>query len=231
MKTLGVVGGIAPASTIEYYRTLIETYRSRVPDGSSPPIIINSIDLQRMLSLIGTDALDEVTVYLSDELEKLVRAGAEIGLFASNTPHIVFDALQRRARIPLISIVDVTYDTAKAMGLTRVALLGTRFTMQGPAYPRVFAPGGIDVVVPAAADLDYVHEKYMGELVNGQFLPETRAGILAVVERLRTRQRIDGVILGGTELPLLIRDASDLGIPFIDSGKVHVEAAVDRMLG
>ena len=231
MKTLGIVGGIAPASTIEYYRTLVETYRARVPDGSAPPIIINSIDLQRMLSLIGIDALDEVTVYLSEELEKLVRAGAEIGLFASNTPHIVFDALQRRASIPLISIVDVTYNAAKTMGLTRVALLGTRFTMQGPAYPRVFARGGIDLVVPDAADLEYVHAKYMGELTQGQFLAETRAGMLAVVERLRSRQRIDGVILGGTELPLLIRDASDFGIPFLDTGKIHVEAAIDRMLG
>lgn len=230
MKTLGVVGGIAPASTVEYYRTLIETYRARVPDGSAPPILINSIDLQRMLTLIGIDALDEVTVYLADELEKLARAGAEIGLFASNTPHIVFEAIQRRVRIPLISIVDVTYNAAKALGLTRVALLGTRFTMQGPAYPRVFARGGIDLVVPDAADLEYVHEKYMGELVSGLFLPETRAGILAVVERLRTRQRVDGVILGGTELPLLIRDASNLGIPFLDTGRIHVEAAIDRML-
>lgn len=230
MKTLGVVGGIAPASTIEYYRTLIETYRARVPDGSAPPIIINSIDLQRMLSLIGIDALDEVTVYLCEELEKLVRAGAEIGLFASNTPHIVFDALQRASSIPLISIVEATYDAAKTMGLTRVALLGTRFTMQGPAYARVFARGGIALVVPEAADLDYVHDRYMGELVRGVFLPETRAGVLAVVERLRTRQGIDGVILGGTELPLLIRDASDLGLPFLDTGKIHVEAAIDRML-
>jgi aspartate racemase len=230
VKTLGVVGGIAPASTVEYYRTLIETYRARVPDGSAPPILINSIDLQRMLTLIGIDALDEVTVYLADELEKLVRAGAEIGLFASNTPHIVFDAIQRRVSIPLISIVDVTYDAAKAMGLTRVALLGTRFTMQGPAYSRVFVRGGIEVVVPDAADLEYVHDKYMGELVSGLFLPETRAGILAVVERLRTRQRVDGVILGGTELPLLIRDASNLEIPFLDTGKIHVEAAIDRML-
>jgi aspartate racemase len=230
MKTLGIIGGIAPASTIEYYRTLIETYRSRVSDGSGPPILINSIDLQRMLGLISIDALDDVTVYLSDELEKLVRAGAEIGLFASNTPHIVFDALQQRARIPLISIVDVTFNAAKAMGLTRVALLGTRFTMQGPAYPRVFARGGIELVVPDAADLDYVHDRYMGELAKGVFLPETRTGILGVIERLRTRRAIDGVILGGTELPLLIRDASDFGIPFLDTGKIHVDAAIDRML-
>jgi aspartate racemase len=231
VRTLGVIGGIAPASTIEYYRTLIATYQARVPDGSSPPILINSIDLQRMLTLISIDALDDVTVYLSEELAKLARAGAEIGIFASNTPHIVFDALQRRASIPLISIVDVTYQAVKAMGLTRVVLLGTGFTMRGPAYPRVFARGGIDLIVPDAMDLDYVHDRYMGELAKGVFLPETRARILGVVERLRTQRHIDGVILGGTELPLLIRDASDFGIPFLDTGKIHAEAAVDRMLG
>ena len=230
MKTLGVVGGIAPPSTIEYYRTLIDTYRARRPDGSAPPVIINSIDNQTMLRLIAADALDEVTTYLSAEMEKLVRAGAEIGLFASNTPHIVFEGLQRQSRIPLISIVETALVTARAMGLTRVGLLGTRFTMEGNAYPEVFTRRGITVVPPDAADLEYVHDMYMGELVRGVFLPETRAGLLAVVDRLRERHGIDGVILGGTELPLILRDLDDVGIPFLDTGRLHVEEAVTRML-
>ena len=230
MKTLGVVGGIAPPSTIEYYRTLIDTYRARRPDGSAPPVIINSIDNQTMLRLIAADALDEVTTSLSAEMEKLVRAGAEIGLFASNTPHIVFEGLQRQSRIPLISIVETALVTARAMGLTRVGLLGTRFTMEGNAYPEVFTRRGITVVPPDAADLEYVHDKYMGELVRGVFLPETRAGLLAVVDRLRERHGIDGVILGGTELPLILRDLDDVGIPFLDTGRLHVEEAVTRML-
>src|SRR6187397_1849230 len=132
MKTLGIVGGIAPASTIEYYRMLIAAYQSRRADGSSPPVIINSIDMQTMLRLIGADALDEVSVYLSVEVEKLARAGAALALFASNTPHIVFEGLQQRSRIPLISIVDSAFVSARSLGLTRVGLLGTRFTMQGP---------------------------------------------------------------------------------------------------
>ena len=230
MKTLGIVGGIAPASTIEYYRMLIAAYQARRPDGSQPSVIINSIDMQTMLRLVAADALDEVTSYLSAEIDKLAAAGAELGLLASNTPHIVFDRLRRGSRIPLISIVEATLDVAKGLNLTRVGLLGTRFTMQSAAYPSVFTRRGIAVVVPDASDQEYVHGKYMSELVRAEYLPETRAGLLAVVERLRTRAGIDGVILGGTELPLILRDVAHVGIPFLDTGRIHVEAAVERML-
>lgn len=230
MKTLGIVGGIAPASTMEYYRMLVATYQARRPDGSNPLVIINSIDMQTMLRLIAADALDEVTTYLAGAVEKLARAGAEIGLFASNTPHVVFDAIQRQSRIPLISIIEAAYAAAHGMGLTRAGLLGTRFTMQSAAYPRVFTRGGIALVVPDEADLEYVHDKYMTELVRADFRPETRAGLLGVVERMRARHGIDGVILGGTELPLILRDVEDVGIPFLDTGRIHVDAALDRML-
>ena len=230
MKTLGVIGGIAPASTVEYYRMLFAAYQARRPDGSAPLVIINSIDLKTMIGLIAANALEEVTSYLAAEVEKLARAGADVALFASNTPHIVFDELQRRSPIPLISIVETAFTEAQRLGLTRAGLLGTRFTMQGNAYPQVFTRRGITIVPPDAADLEYVHEKYMGELVPGVFLPETRAGLLAVVGRMRATHGIDGVILGGTELPLILRETGDQGIPFLDTGKVHIDAAVDRIL-
>src|SRR5437868_13823148 len=103
MKTLGIIGGIAPESTVAYYRAIIAEYKKRVPDGSQPPLIINSIDMKEMLGLIGAGKLEEVTDYLSHELQKLVNAGAQFALFASNTPHIIFDELQRRSSIPLVS--------------------------------------------------------------------------------------------------------------------------------
>ena len=230
MKTLGVIGGIAPASTIEYYRLIVTTYQARHPDGSTPPVIINSIDMQTMLRLIAADALEEVVGYLIGEVEKLARAGAEVGLFASNTPHVVFDALQRLSPIPLISIVEATYAVASSMRLTRVGLLGTRFTMQGTAYPKVFAPRGIAVVVPDESDQEFIHARYMGELVRGEYTPETRAGVVDAIQRLRERHAIDGLILGGTELPLLLRGVGEVGVPLLDTGRIHVEAAVDRML-
>ena len=230
MKTLGVVGGIAPASTIEYYRMLIAGYQARRPGGSQPPIIINSIDMQTMLRLIAADALDEVTAYLAAEMAKLARAGAEIGLLASNTPHVVFDRLARASAIPLLSIVEAAYEAARSQRLTRVGLLGTRFTMQSTMYPSVFTRRGIAVVVPDAVDQEYVHGKYMGELVRGEYRPETRAGVIAVIDALRVAHGIDGVILGGTELPLLLANVGDIGIPLLDTGRIHVDAALDAML-
>ncbi|HEV2705843.1 MAG TPA: amino acid racemase [Pyrinomonadaceae bacterium] len=230
MKILGIVGGIAPESTVEYYRTVIASYRARTGDGSYPPVIINSIDMTRMLNLIAANKLAEVTRYLLDEVRRLARAGADFALLASNTPHVVFDELRRGSTLPLISIVETACDAAAAMKLTRVGLFGTRFTMQGRFYPQVFSRRGITLVLPDADEQSYIHEKYMGELVNGLFLPETREGLLSIVERLKQQEAIEGLLLGGTELPLILRDASDQSIPFLDTARIHAEEAVTRML-
>ena len=229
MKTLGIIGGIAPESTIDYYRTIIALYRERKGDGSYPPLIINSIDLQRVLSLAGAGELEALTEWLVAELEKLERAGAKFAILASNTPHLVFDELQRRSALPLISIVAATCDVAKGCGFTRLALFGTRFTMQAPVYRDVFARQEMAVVVPDKADQDYIHEKYMSELIAGNFLPETRAGLLTIVDRMTEQERIDGVIFGGTELPLILREPAHNGIPFLNTTRIHCEAAVERI--
>jgi aspartate racemase len=229
LKTLGIIGGIGPGSTIDYYQTIIDLYRARKGDGSYPPILINSIDLQRVLTTVGAGELESLTNWLLTELKKLDRAGADFAIMASNTPHIVFDDLERQSPLPLISIVEKTSGAAKARGLKRLALFGTRFTMQGTAYRDLFSKQEIAVVVPESADLDYIHDKYMSELVAGLFLPETRSGLLAVVDRMAERAGIDGVILGGTELPLLLRDPSHNGIPLLNTTRIHCEAAVDRM--
>lgn len=173
--------------------------------------------------------LGELTDYLLIELEKLHRAGSDFALLASNTPHIVFDDVQRQSPLPLISIVAVTCEAAKARRLNRVGLFGTRFTMTGTVYPDVFSRSSITVVVPDTTDQDYIHEKYMGELVSGIFLPETREGLLAIVDRLAEKTGIDGVILGGTELPLILPEPTHKGLPFLNTTRIHTEAAVDRM--
>ena len=229
MKTLGIIGGIAPESTIDYYRTIIALYRARKADGSYPPIVINSIDLQRVLAAAGAGELDALTDWLLLELGKLERAGADLAIMASNTPHLVFDEVERRSTLPLISIVAATRDVAKARGLKRLALFGTKFTMQGPVYRDVFARQNMTVIVPDLPDQDFIHEKYMSELVPGVFLPETRAGLLAIVDRLAQQFGIDGVILGGTELPLILRDPAHDGIPLLNTTQIHCEAAVERM--
>jgi len=229
MKVLGIVGGIAPESTVDYYRLIIASYRERKRDGSYPPIIINSIDMKKMLDLIAAKELAGVTEYLLSEVKKLAQAGADLGLLASNTPHIVFEDIQRQSLLPLISIVEAACEATKALGIKKVGLFGTRFTMQGRFYPEVFSRQGITLIVPDLDDQDYIHGKYMTELVNGIFLAETREGLLTIVDRLKEKHGIQGLILGGTELPLILRDAAGRGIPFLNTTKIHVENAVTKM--
>ena len=230
MKTIGIIGGIGPESTIEYYRFLISRYRALKSDGSYPSIIINSINLKKIVDRITANHLAELTDDLVGEVERLARAGADFGLVAANTPHIVFDDLQRRSSIPLISIVEATCQAAKALGLKRVGLFGTRFTMQGHFYQDVFSREGLTLVVPDVGKQFYIHEKYMTELVNGVIVPKTRERLLAIVDHLKQQQRIEGLILGGTELPLILRDAGDRGIPFLDTTQIHADRAIAHLL-
>ena len=229
MKTLGIVGGIGPESTIEYYRSLVAAYRARKQDGSYPHVIINSIDMKRLVDLITVNELAEVSELLAGEVRTLERAGANFGLLAANTPHIVFDELRRRSPIPLISIVEATREAAKALGLKRIGLFGTRFTMRAGFYRDAFSEAGMTLVVPDEGEQDYIHEKYMGELVPGVFLPETRARLLSIADRMIEREGIEGLILGGTELPLILRDETHGGIPFLDTTRIHVNAAVAQL--
>jgi aspartate racemase len=229
-KTVGMIGGIGPESTIEYYRLMIAAYREQVNDGSYPSIVINSVDLKKLVAWFEANELAKVVEYLVDELQKLARAGADFGLLSANTPHIVFDEVSCRSPIPLVSIVEATCEAAQAMGLKKLGLFGTRFTMQGRFYPEVFSKAGIALAVPDENDQAYIHEKYMGELVKGIFLPETRERLLTIVERLKERAGIQGLILGGTELPLILREATARGIPVLDTTRIHVKAAVGRLL-
>ena len=230
MKTLGIIGGIGPESTQEYYRLLIASYRERVTDGSYPAIFINSINLKTLVDLFEADDLPRVTGILTAELGKLAAAGADFALLSANTPHIVFDDLRRRSPIPLVSIVEATCDAAKALKLSKLGLFGTRFTMQSRFYPEVFSRAGIALAVPEKDEQSIIHEKYMDELVKGIFRPETREQLLGIVDRLKQREGIQGLILGGTELPLILRDDAGRGIPFLDTTRIHVEAAVKVML-
>jgi len=229
VKTLGIIGGLGPESTIEYYENIIELYRARRRDGSYPQFIINSIDLKKGLDFMAANDLTGMANYLLDEIGKLSRAAADFGLIAANTPHIVFDDLRPQSPIPLISIVEVTCAAAKDRGLKKLGLFGTRFTMQGTFYPKVFSREGIELIVPDPDDQEYIHDKYLNELVPGNFLPETRAGLLAIVDRLKSKIDIDGVILAGTELPLILRAETHKGIPFLNTMKIHAEAAVTEM--
>ena len=240
-----MIGGVGPESTIDYYKNIIAMYRERKRDGSYPQFVINSIDLKKGIDFMNANDLPAMAIYLLGEIAKLARAGADFGLIAANTPHIVFDDVAPKSPIPLISIIEATCAHAKARKLKRLALFGTRYTMQADFYQKVFARDGIELVVPESKDQDYIHEKYFSELVPGNFLPETRAGLLAIVDRMKAKidppssnaspartygaAGIDGVILAGTELPLILRGESHNGVALLDTGKIHCQAAVDAM--
>ncbi len=228
MKTIGIVGGIGPESTIDYYKRIITVYQEQRNDGSYPSIIINSIDLQRIRGLIEVNELAGAAEYLVSAVETLARAGAVLGVLAANTAHIVFDEVNNRSRIPLLSIIEATCDEAKSLGLKRVGLFGTRYTMQGKFYPEVFTREGIAIIVPQLDEQSYIHEKYFDEFVKGIFLPETRLRLFEIVDRMIERDQIDGLILGGTELPLALRDSSHHGIPLLDTTGIHVKAIVAK---
>ena len=230
MKTLGIIGGLGPESTLDYYQRVIALYRERTGDGHNPEFIIVSIDLKKGLDFMDTGDLSGMGDFLLEAIGKLARAGADFGIISANTPHIVFDEVAPKSPIPLISIVEATRAAAKTQNLKRLALFGTRYRMQANFYPNVFAREGIELLAPDSHDQDYIHDKYMNELVPGKFLADTRVGLLAIVERMKTTSDIDGVILAGTELPLILRDPLHNGIPFLDTTKIHVEAAVARML-
>ena len=230
MKTLGIIGGLGPESTIDYYGKIVALYRGRTQDGSYPQFIVNSIDLKKGLDFMQANNLTGMADYLVEEIGKLARAGATFGLISANTPHIAFDEVASKSPIPLISIVEATCAAAKARELNRLALFGTRYTMQATFYPKVFSRDGIKLLVPTPEDQAYIHDKYLNELVLGKFVPETRAGLLAIVDRLKESSDIDGVILAGTELPLILRDSQHNGIPFLDTTEIHCEAAVTEML-
>jgi aspartate racemase len=230
MKTLGIIGGLGPESTIDYYGKIIALYRERTGDGSYPQFIINSINLKKGLDFMESNNLSGMADYLIEEIGKLARAGATFGLISANTPHIVFDEVASKSSIPLISIVETTCEAAKARKLKRLALFGTRYTMRAPFYPKVFSREGINLFVPKPEEQAYIHDKYLNELIPGTFLPETRAGLLAIIDRMKAKYDINGVILAGTELPLILRNSEHNGIPFLDTTKIHCEAAVTEML-
>lgn len=230
MKPVGMIGGLGPESTVDYYRYLVAEYRDLKKDDSYPPILINSIDLQKARQLVEQKKYAELTDYLIEEIERLARAGAVLAFLSANTPHIVFDELQPRSPLPLVSIVEATREHAKARGYRCLGLFGTRFTMEAPFFFQAFEKAGMSLVVPNSQEQGYLHEKYLDELVKGIFLPETRSRLLTIAESLKAREHIDALILGGTELPLLLTEDVRAPVPFLDTTRIHVKAVIARWL-
>jgi aspartate racemase len=224
---VGLVGGLGPESTIDYYRRILDTWQRDDPS-TTPSIVIDSLDVQRALRLVERDR-PALVEYMLASVRRLAGAGVDFAAMTANTPHIVFDDIASRSPVPLISIVEVCAQEARRRGLRRLVLLGTRFTMEAPFYPAVCARHGIVAVAPNDADRAWVHARYVGELLKGEFRDDTRSAFVSLVSRLRDQERIDGVILGGTELPLLLPTPVIADVPALDTTALHVAAIVERL--
>jgi len=223
-KRIGILGGMSPESTVAYYEYITRTYTERFGDYGYPEILIYSVSFQEYVDWPNQDRWDLVAEGLSQAAQKLVAAGAGLILIATNTMHLVFDEVQARVEVPMLSLLDATAEAILARDLHTVGLLGTKFAMEKGFYQDALARRGISTLVPGAGDREYVHRVIYDELVAGQIRDESRDGYIAIIHKL-VEQGAEGIILGCTEIPLLVDEAS-AGIPLFDTTQIHAEAAL-----
>jgi aspartate racemase len=229
-RVLGIVGGTGPESTIDYYRTLVATWRRRRPDGSYPRVIINSVEAGTVFRALDIGDFDAVGRVLGPAILALAAAGCQRAFLASNASHLAFDRIDPAPAIPLIHIVDAAREHAARAGRRRLGLIGTRFVMESDLYPSRFGPAGLEVIVPTPEERELVHRIYFGELVEGIIRGESREALTAVVAAMRDRDEIDAVVLGGTELALILTDPTCAGMPVLNTAQIQVDSAVDWLL-
>ena len=230
MNKIGIIAGIGPASTIEYYKLIIQQFRERLSTSDYPEILLHSINMREMLSYVFKGELEELVDFLKEKIQVLEAAGVDYVALASNTPHLVFDELAKAVDTKMISIVEESCKVIGRSGLKKVGLLGTKSTMTMGFYQRVGEGLGIEIVIPEEEEQNYVHEKYMGELVFNEIKTETKQGLVGIVDKLQDKESIEGLILGGTELPLILQQEDFQNLKVFNTTEIHVKAILDRML-
>lgn len=229
MKVIGLIGGISWESSLEYYRIINETVKERLGGFHSAECILYSLDFDEVVKLQHEERWDELAEILTDVAMRLKQAGAELLLICANTMHKVADHVQERVGIPLINIFDVTAEKILEKCIRRVGLLGTKFTMEDDFYRgRMEERYGIKVIVPDRIERDIVHRIIYEELCLGVIRQSSKETVKKIIYGLRLRGA-EGVILGCTELPLLIKQ-EDVNIPVFNTTEIHAKAAVEYAL-
>ena len=226
MKKIGIIGGLGPEATVDYYKEIINAFKNEKGDFNYPDIIIYSVNLSELVSLMKEKKYTQVTSYLSEKIESLKLAGAEFAAISANTPHLVFDQLKVKSGIPLISIVEATCEECIKKGLKRTGLIGTGFTMNASFFPDVFNRHGLEVVMPEKEDKELIDYKVFSEIELGIFKDDTRRFLIGIIEKMVREQHIDSMILGCTEFPLILEGSSYAGVPMLNTTKIHVDAIV-----
>jgi aspartate racemase len=227
-KRIGILGGMSPESTVEYYQYITRTYTERYGDYAYPEVLIYSVSFQSYVDWPEQDRWDLVARGLSEAACRLEAAGIDVLLIATNTMHRVIDEVRSSIAVPVLSLLDVVADAVLAHGMRTVGLLGTRFTMEDGFYQDALSRRGIAVLVPGEEERAFVNRVIYGELVAGQIREASRAGYVAIIDELAGRGA-EGVILGCTEIPLLVRE-EDVDLPLLDTTVLHAEAALQYVL-
>ena len=227
MKKIGLLGGMGPESTVDYYRGVV--YGLQAASGRDdwfPDVTIKSVNIYEMLALCSASPLDGLIDFLSSGVERLYGAGAEIAAMAANTPHIVFDQVEAQSSIPMISITEATAKAASVKGLTKVGILGTQFTIDHVLYDKPLRNYSIEPVYPSDDDVRVLNHIIVDELEHGRVTPTSKNTVVGIIHTMIDAQHIDGIVLGCTELPILITK-DDVPIEVVNSTKAHVDAIVD----
>lgn len=230
MKTIGILGGMSCESTVEYYQLLNRLVRQRLGSLHSAKVIIHSLDFEGIAQLQKAGQWDELADVLSEAARQLAHADAKLLAIASNTVHCVAEKIQAAVDIPLLHIAEATGRAVQEAGLTRVGLLGTRFTMEGAFYREYLEERfGISVVVPNLAERDEVHRIIYEELCQGRMLTHSKQALLEIAKTL-VSAGAEGIILGCTELPLILKDEDLPEIVLFDTLRLHVAMLVEESL-
>jgi aspartate racemase len=229
MKPIGIIGGLGPESTVDYYKEIIAAFHARYDEMVYPEIIIYSVNIDEFMKFVETKNWPGLSEWLLEKISSIHRAGAQFAVIASNTPHIVFDEIKSKSPIPLLSIVEETCNKAQEMDLKNVGLMGTKLTMEADFYKKPFISKGMSVVVPSEKEQQFIHHKLFSEIELGIFKDSTREELLAIAKRMVDEQGIDALILGCTELPLILTQ-SKYDIPFLNTTAIHCESIIKYCL-
>ena len=229
MRKIGILGGMSPESTALYYEHITRTYTARYGDYGYPEVLIYSVSFQKYVDWQRRGQWREAARDMAASFECLRRAGADFGLIATNTMHYVFEEVQQAVGMPLVSIVDATVEAIRAAEFGRVGLLGSVFTMRERFFLGGLERAGIQPLVPEPEAQVRVHEIIFNELCRGDFRPESRRILLDVIARL-SDQGAQGIILGCTEIPLLIKP-EDCELPLFNTAVLHAERALNIAVG
>lgn len=230
MKKIGIVGGLGPVATIDYYNEIINYFNERDNNLVYPEIIIYSLNMSDFLALMKEKNYVKVVEMFNDILKSLRNAGADFAVISANTPHLLFEEIKKFSVLPLISIVEATCEEAKALKLKRTGLFGTKFTMEASFYQDIFQKQGIKVLPPKKDDIEVINQKLFKEIELGIFKEETKQQLLEIVRKMRKEFSIDGLILGCTEFPSVFREKSYFDIPFLNTTRIHVNKIIEYCL-